>query len=394
MTTSNRFQTLCVHKGVAKDTAWNSVITPIYATSTFRFTGPMKHAGYDYSRSANPTRAALEECLAALEGGARCTATATGMAAAATLMALFPAGSHIITGHDIYGGTYRLFSQVCATHGLSFSFVDMMSDPNNVKRALRKNTRCVWIESPSNPLLNLVDIAAVCAIAGRAGATTIVDNTFMSPFFQRPFELGADVVLHSTTKYLNGHSDVVGGAVVSRTAEMGERVSWMMNNLGTGCSPFDAWLVLRGIKTLPLRMKMHNANALALARHLQQRPGVARVYYPGLESHPHHELAKKQMHGFGGMLSFDLEGGQQAAFRFVKALRTISFAESLGGVESLIEHPETMSHASMTLEQRRRAGITDGNLRVSVGIENAEDLVEDLDRGFAALRRGARARRA
>lgn len=386
MSASNRFQSLCVHAGVVKDATWNSVITPIYATSTFRFTGPMKHAGYDYSRTANPTRSALEECIAALEGGAKAVATATGMAAEATLMAMFPAGSHIIAGHDIYGGTYRLFSQVCTTHGLEFSFVDMMSDPNNVKKALRKNTKCVWIETPSNPLLNLVDIAAVAAIAKKAGAMTIADNTFMSPFFQRPLELGVDVVLHSTTKYLNGHSDVVGGAIVSKTAEFGEKVAWMLNNLGTGCSPFDAWLVLRGIKTLPLRMKMHNANALAVARHLETRSEVSRVYYPGLESHPHHELAKKQMNGFGGMLSFDLKGGQKAAFKFVEALKMISFAESLGGVESLIEHPETMSHASMTLEQRRNAGIGDGNLRVSVGIENAEDLVEDLNRGFAALK--------
>ncbi len=387
MSKSERFQTLCVHRGVAKDSAWNSVITPIYATSTFRFTAPMQHAGYDYSRTANPTRAALEECLAALEGGARCTATATGMAAEMTVMAMFPAGSHIIAGHDIYGGTYRLFSQVLAKNGLEFSFVDMTGDPMNVKKALRKNTRAVWIETPTNPLLNLVDIAAVCGIAKKAGVTTIVDNTFMSPFFQHPLELGADVVMHSTTKYINGHSDVVSGAIISKTAEHGEKIAWMMNNLGTGCSPFDAWLVLRGVKTLPLRMKAHNANALALAHDLEKRPEVSHVYYPGLETHPQHALAKKQMSGFGGMLSFDLKGGQPAAFKFVKALKVISFAESLGGVESLIEHPETMSHASMTLEQRRNAGIADGNLRVSVGIENAEDLIEDLDRGFAALKR-------
>jgi len=387
MNKSNRLQTICVHRGVAKDGTWNSVITPIYATSTFRFTGPLEHAGYDYSRTANPTRTALEECLAALEGGARCIATATGMAAETTLMAMFPAGSHIIAGHDIYGGTYRLFAQVLSTHGLEFSFVDMMSDPNNVKKALRKNTKAVWIETPSNPLLNLVDIAAVCAIAKKAGVLSIVDNTFMSPFFQRPFDLGADIVLHSTTKYINGHSDVVSGAIVTKTPEVGERVAWMINNLGTGCSPFDAWLVLRGVKTLPLRMKAHNANALNLARYLSARKEVTRVYYPGLESHPHHELAKRQMQGFGGMLSFDIKGGQKAAFKFVKALKLFSFAESLGGVESLIEHPETMSHASMTLDQRRNAGITDANLRVSVGIENAEDLVEDFDRGFAALKR-------
>jgi cystathionine beta-lyase/cystathionine gamma-synthase len=309
------------------------------------------------------------------------------MAAETTLMAMFPAGSHIIAGHDIYGGTYRLFSQVCATHGLEFSFVDMVSSPANVKKAMRKNTKAVWIETPSNPLLNLVNVTAVCDIAREAGAMSIVDNTFMSPFFQQPLDLGADVALHSTTKYINGHSDVVSGAIVTATAELGEKVAWMMNNLGTGCSPFDAWLVLRGVKTLPLRMKAHEANALALAHYLDERPEVSHVYYPGLKTHPHHALAKKQMSGFGGMLSFDLKGGQAAAFKFVQALKVISFAESLGGVESLIEHPETMSHASMTLEQRRKAGIGAGNLRVSVGIEDAGDLIEDLDRGFAALKR-------
>lgn len=387
MSGAKRLQTICVHQGVDKDKTWNSVITPIYPTSTFRFTGPMQHSGYDYSRTANPTRSALEECIAALEGGARCLATASGMAAEATVMALFPAGSHIIAGHDIYGGTYRLFSQVLSTHGIEFSFVDMVNDPQAVKKSLRRNTRAVWIETPSNPLLNLVDIAAVCRIARQADLLSIVDNTFMSPFFQRPLDLGADIAVHSTTKYLNGHSDVVGGAIVAKSAEMGEKLAWMLNNLGTGCSPFDAWLVLRGVKTLPLRMKAHAANALALARHLAARPEVSRVYYPGLPSHPQHALAKRQMSGFGGMLSFDLKGGQSAAFRFVGALETIAFAESLGGVESLIEHPETMSHASMTLEQRRTAGIGDGNLRVSVGIEDAADLIADLDRGFAALKR-------
>ncbi len=383
---AEHISTTCVHRGVRKDRSYNSVITPIYATSTFAFTGPQRHNGYDYSRTANPTRAALEECLAALEGGARCTGMATGMAAITTVLALFPAGSHIIAGHDIYGGTYRLFAQVLSQQGLTFSFVDMR-DPARVKKALRRSTRAVWIETPSNPLLNLVDIAAVADIARRAGAVSVCDNTFLSPFFQRPLDLGCDIVLHSTTKYLNGHSDVVGGAVISRTAELGERVAWMMNNLGTGCSPFDAWLVLRGVKTLPLRMRQHEANALALARDLAGRPQVERVYFPGLETHPQHALARRQMSGFGGMLSFDLKGGQAAAFAFVKALRLFSFAESLGGVESLIEHPETMSHASMTLEQRRAAGIGPGNLRVSVGIEEVEDLRGDLDRGFAALRR-------
>lgn len=386
MSRSQRVQTLCVHRGVSKDPAWNSVITPIYATSTFRFEAPMKHRGYDYSRSGNPTRAALEESLAALEGGAACSATATGMAAIATVLAQFPAGAHVIAGHDIYGGTHRLFSQVLSQHGLAFSFVDMR-EPANVRKALRRTTRLVWIETPSNPLLNLVDIAAVAAIARKAGAVCVADNTFLSPLFQRPLELGCDLVIHSTTKYLNGHSDVVGGAIVSGTKAWGEKTAWMVNNLGTNCSPFDAWLVLRGIKTLPLRMRAHHENALALARFLEQRPEVARVYHPGLPSHPQHALARRQMSGFGGMLSFDLRGGQRAAFALVRALKLVSFAESLGGVESLIEHPETMSHASMPASQRRAAGIGPGNLRVSVGIEDVRDLTEDFERGLSALKR-------
>ena len=377
-------ESACIHEGVEKDLAWNAVATPIYATSTFAFEGPEKHRGYDYSRTANPTRSALEECLAALEGGARAIATATGMAAEVTALHLLPEGSHVVTGHDIYGGTYRLFSQVLSKRGFSFSFVDM-SDPQRVAAAIRPDTRAVWIETPSNPLLRLVDLAAVCGIARERGLTSIVDNTFMSPWFQRPFTLGADLIVHSTTKYLNGHSDVVGGAVIARTPELGEQLAWMLNNLGTGCSPFDAWLVLRGIKTLPCRMQVHERNARRLAQFLAERPEVEQVYYPGLPAHPQHALALRQMSGFGGMLSFDLRGGKAAAFRFVQALELFTFAESLGGVESLIEHPETMSHASMSDEARRGAGILPGNLRVSVGIESGDDLEADLARGFAAL---------
>ena len=372
-----RTETVCVQAGTRKDTTFNSVAVPIYATSTFAFEAPGKTKGYDYSRTANPTRAALEECLAALEGGAGATATATGMAAETTIMALFPAGSHVIAGHDIYGGTYRLFAQVLAARGLRFSFVDM-SEPRNVRDALRPETRAIWIETPSNPLLGLVDIAAICAIAQQHGQTTIVDNTFLSPVFQKPMALGADFVVHSTTKYLNGHSDVVGGAIVSRHAEDAARVAAMVNALGTCCSPFDAWLVLRGIRSLPCRMAAHQKNAGALAKFLAGHPAVARVYYPGLPSHPQYRLARKQMTGFGGMLSFDLRGGREAAFAFISGLRVFSFAESLGGVESLVEHPETMSHASMTPKARRTAGITGANVRVSAGIENTEDLVADV----------------
>ena len=380
------FGTVCVHTGVAKDDAYNSVVTPIYATSTFRFEAPGKTKGYDYSRSGNPTRAALEESLAALEGGTHAAVTGTGMAAVTTAMHLLESGAHVIAGHDIYGGTFRLFHSVLAQRGFSFSFVDMR-DMRNVRAAVRPETRAIWIETPSNPLLNLVDIAAVCAVARKRSLLTIADNTFLSPLFQRPLDLGADVVIHSTTKYLNGHSDVVGGAIVSRTAELGEKVARLVNCMGTNGAPFDAWLVRRGIKTLPCRMRLHAENAMALARFLDRHPAVARVYYPGLASHPQHALAQRQMHGFGGMLAFDIRGGQAAAFRFIMRLKLFAFAESLGGVESLIEHPETMSHASMTAEARAAAGITGSTIRVSVGIEDAADLRADMEQALGHLGR-------
>ncbi len=388
MTSSGRARayhtdTICVQTGSRKDTTFNAVAVPIYATSTFAFEAPGQTKGFDYSRTANPTRSALEECLAALEGGAGASATATGMAAETTVMALFPAGSHVIAGHDIYGGSYRLFANVLSARGLEFSFVDMAS-PRNVEEAIRPNTRAIWIETPSNPLLNLVDITAICAIASRHGQVTIVDNTFMSPIFQKPLALGADIVVHSTTKYLNGHSDMVGGAIISRTREQASAVAALVNALGTCSSPFDCWLVLRGIRTLPVRMQAHARNAHALAEFLARHPAVERVYYPGLASHPQHSLAQSQMSGFGGMLSFDIRGGKDAAFRFIQTLELFAFAESLGGVESLVEHPETMSHASMTAEARRAAGITAANIRLSTGIESADDLVADVANGLAA----------
>lgn len=374
-----------MHAGVAKDSTYNSVTTPIYPSSTFAFEGPGRTKGYDYSRTANPTRTALEECLAALEGGTRASATATGMAAETTVMHLFEVGS-IIAGHDIYGGTYRLFSDVLPDRGLTFSFVNM-GQPQKVEEAITRQTKAVWIETPSNPLLNLVDIAAIAELAHRHGLLVIVDNTFMSPYFQRPFNLGADIVVHSTTKYLNGHSDVVGGAIISRTAEMGQRIAALTNALGTCCSPFDAWLVLRGIKTLPCRMRQHEKNARALAECLARRPEVERVYYPGLPSHPQHELAHRQMSGFGGMLSFDIRGGAEAAFEFVERLELFAFAESLGGFESLIEHPQTMSHASMSPQARAGAGIGPGTVRISAGIEQTEDLLADINQALSVCGR-------
>lgn len=374
---SMHFETRCVHVGVAKDTTFNSCITPIYPTSTFRWDGIGKTKGFDYTRSGNPTRRALEESLTALEGGIDSRATATGMAAINAVMHFFQPGDHIIAGHDIYGGTYRLFEAVFTKMGIKFSFVNM-GDLANVKKAITPQTKCIWIETPSNPLLNLVDIKAVCEIAKEAKIMTIADNTFLSPYFQRPFELGVDVIVHSTTKYLNGHSDVVGGAVISKTQEHADKVGYYVNALGLACSPFDAWLVLRGIKTLGPRMEAHQRGAMALAKFLHDHPQVLKVYYPGLPDHPQHALAKKQMYGFGGMLSFDVKGGRAVAEKVMTKNKLFSMAESLGGVESLIEHPETMSHLSMTPEARKASGITDNTLRVSVGIEHPDDLIADL----------------
>ena len=372
-----RFQTRCVHVGVDKDAAYNSVITPIYPSSTFYWDDLEKNRGYDYTRSGNPTRAALEENIAALEGGVACRATSTGMSAITAVMHLFRAGDHVIAGHDIYGGTYRLFNDVYPDWGLNFSFVDM-GDPDNIRAALTPQTKGIWIETPSNPLLRVVDIAAVTAIAREAGAVTIADNTFMSPCLQRPFEHGVDIVMHSTTKYLNGHSDVVGGCVVTRNNEHAERVAYIVNALGLACSPFDAWLVLRGIKTLAPRMEAHQRGAMSLAEMLAEHPAVERVYYPGLPSHPQHKLAQRQQDGFGAMLSFDVRGSRAEARKVLGGVKLFYLAESLGGVESLVSYPDTMSHASMTEENRRKAGILETTIRVSVGIEDPADLVADL----------------
>ncbi|HEX6986487.1 MAG TPA: PLP-dependent aspartate aminotransferase family protein [Planctomycetaceae bacterium] len=372
-----KFETRCVHVGVDKDGSYNSATTPIYPTSTFYWDDLKTHRGYDYTRSGNPTRRALEENLASLEGGIDCRATSAGMSAVAAALHLFKQGDHLIAGHDIYGGTYRLMSGVLLGMGVTVSFVDM-GDPENVRRAIRPETKGVWIETPSNPLLNLVDIRAVTAVARERGLVTIADNTFLSPYLQRPIELGVDVVVHSTTKYLNGHSDVVGGAVVTSKREHAERIGYIVNALGLACSPFDAWLVLRGVKTLGPRMEVHQRNAMAIARMLREHPKVERVYYPGLPDHPHHELAKRQQSGFGAMLSFDVKGDRRYVERVLTGTKLILLAESLGGVESLWEYPETMSHASMTEEARRAAGISDRTIRLSVGIEHVDDLIADL----------------
>jgi cystathionine gamma-lyase len=380
-----RLDTLAIHAGQRPDPTTGAIMTPVYLTSTYVQDGPGVHKGYEYSRTQNPTRHALEACLAALEGGRHGLAFASGLAATDAVLHLLSAGDHVLASDDVYGGTFRLMDKVFRRHGISFDAVDM-TDPGNVARALRPTTRLVWIESPTNPMLKLADLAGIAEIARAHGARTVVDNTFATPCFQRPLAHGIDVVLHSTTKYLNGHSDVVGGAVVTGDDELHGRLAFLQNAVGGVPSPMDAFLVLRGLKTLPVRMERHAANALAVARFLEGHPQVERVVYPGLASHPQHDLARRQMSGFGGMVTFVIRGGLPAASAFLRAVRIFACAESLGGVESLIEHPAIMTHASVPEETRAKLGIADGLIRASVGIESADDLVEDLARGFAGAR--------
>lgn len=376
------FQTDTIHAGVAPDKAYGAIMTPIYQSSTFVFEDIGKTRGFDYTRSGNPTRKALEDSLAALEGCSCAVAVTTGMAAVATVMHLFQSGDEIICTDDCYGGTARLLSTFGEQFNIRVHFINLRNI-EGIEAYVNEKTRAIWIETPSNPLLNLVDIAAVTAFAKERGLLSIVDNTFLSPYLQQPFKLGADVVVHSTTKYLNGHSDVVGGAILSNSADLDQRVKFLVNSLGTCAQPFDCWLVLRGIKTLVPRMKEHERNARIVAEFLDSHPKVKRVFYPGLESHPQHELARRQQRGFGGMVSFELAGGQAEVERVLRGTRIFALAESLGGVESLIEHPATMSHASMASEHRLAAGITDSVIRLSVGIEDPDDLVADLRQALA-----------
>ena len=379
--------TRCVHAGVQPDPAYGAVMPPVYLSSTFAFRDTCVNAGFDYTRSGNPTRAALEEAIAVLEGGQGATCTSTGMSAVVLALNLLPTGSHLLCTVDCYGGTFRALEHAKVAYGLQVTYLDL-ADLDAVAVAFRPETRMVWIETPSNPLLRLTDVRAVAAMARARGALTVVDNTFLSPVQQRPFRLGADLVVHSTTKYLNGHSDVVGGAVVSAPGQTAllQRIQGMNNLLGTSQSPHDAFLVLRGLKTLHLRMKAHEAGATAVARWLAAHPAVARVHYPGLETHPQHALARSQQDGFGGMLSFELRDGRRERVDHVlRTLRWFTLAESLGGVESLVAHPASMTHASMTPAARLRAGITDGVIRLSIGIESPDDLVADLDRALASL---------
>ncbi len=380
---AQQFGTRAIHAGQEPDPSTGAVMTPIYATSTYAQKSPGVHQGFEYSRSQNPTRFAYERCVADLEGGVRGFAFASGLAAMSTLLELVDTGSHIVASDDLYGGTFRLFERVRRrSAGLDFTFIDM-SDPQAVGQAIQPNTRMVWVETPSNPMLKLIDLAAVGAIARDRGVLGVVDNTFATPYLQRPLEHGFDVVVHSATKYLNGHSDVIGGVAVVGDEALGERLAFLQNAVGAIASPFDSFLVLRGLKTLHLRMERHCSNALALAHFLERHPRIERVIYPGLDAHPQHDLARRQMRAFGGMITAVLKGDLEYTRRVLERCRTFALAESLGGVESLIEHPAIMTHASIPPEQRRQLGISDSLIRLSVGVEDLEDLEADLDQALA-----------
>jgi cystathionine gamma-lyase len=392
-TKTHRFATRAIHAGQSPDPSTGAIMPPIYATSTYVQSSPGVHKGLDYARSHNPTRWAWERNIADLEGGAQAFAFASGMAAIATVLELLPAGAHVLCGDDVYGGTFRLFDKVRRhSAALTFSYVDL-ARPDALEAAITPQTKLIWVESPTNPLLKLADLRAIATLARARGITTVADNTFASPYNQRPLELGVDIVVHSATKYLNGHSDVIGGvAIVGADAglqPLRERLAFLQNAIGAIAGPFDSFLALRGLKTLALRMERHNANALALAQWLEGHAKVARVHYPGLPSHPQHALARAQMHavggGYGGMISLDVRADLAGARRFLEAVRIFALAESLGGVESLIEHPAIMTHATIPLETRTQLGIGDSLVRLSVGIEDVADLRDDLEQALAAI---------
>ena len=378
------FATRAIHAGQPADAATGATITPIYQTSTYTQAGLGDHKGYEYSRTGNPTRAALEACLASLEGAEFGLAFGSGMAATSAVLSMLRPGDHVIAGDDLYGGSYRIFEKVLRPMGVEFEYVPAR-DIAAYAAAIRPETKMIWAETPTNPLLSLVDIAALAEVARPRGITLVVDNTFASPYLQRPLELGADVVVHSTTKYLNGHSDVVGGAVLTSRADLYEPIKFYQNAAGGVPSPFDSWLVLRGVKTLAVRMRQHCENAMRVARFLEGHPLVEKVYYPGLEEHPDHALARRQMRDFGGMVSFAFKGTRADVDTFTRHLRVFALAESLGGVESLCCHPASMTHGSIPAEERERRGVTDTLLRLSVGIEDADDLIADLDQALAAV---------
>jgi cystathionine gamma-lyase/cystathionine beta-lyase/cystathionine gamma-lyase/homocysteine desulfhydrase len=377
------FATRAVHVGNQADPSTGAVAPPIFATSTYAQQELGKTKGYDYSRAGNPTRTRLEQNLASLEGGIAAPVFASGMAAVGAMCSLLKAGEHIVASNNLYGGVPRLFNQIMANFGLEFTYVDTAA-PNNVQGAIRNNTRCVYIETPTNPLMGLTDIAAVSEIAHKYRCEVVVDNTFLSPYFQQPIRFGADMVLHSTTKFLNGHSDGLGGVLVCTTHEQAEKLAFVQKAAGAILSPFECWLVLRGTKTLAVRMKQHDANGRVMADFLSRHRKVKKVFYPGLKSHPQHELACRQMSGFGSMITFET-GSLGNAKRLLKRVRLCTMAESLGGVETLISHPATMTHAAVGLRGRREIGLTDGMVRISVGIEDIEDLIADLEQALAGV---------
>ena len=377
------FATLAIHAGQEPEPATGAVNVPIYASSTYVQEEIGKHKGYEYSRVSNPTRDRLETNLAALEGGVAAKVFASGMAAINAVATMLKAGDHIVAGHNLYGGTPRLFNQVLANFGLTFTYVNT-SDLDAVERAFQKNTRLVFVETPTNPLMELCDLRAISDVSHRHGAEVVVDNTFMTPYFQRPIELGADMVVHSTTKFLNGHSDGLGGVAVCTKPEQAEKLAFLQKAAGAIISPFECWLVLRGVKTLAVRMLQHDSNGRQVADYLAKHQKVQKVFYPGLPDHPQHELAKRQMSGFGSMISFET-GSLANANKMLRKVRVCSLAESLGGVETLISHPATMTHAALGEEGRRKIGITDGMVRISVGIEDVEDILADLDQALAAI---------
>jgi cystathionine gamma-lyase len=383
------FGTRVIHGGQRPDPQTGAVMTPIYLSSTYVQESPGVHKGYDYARTRNPTRDALQAALADIENGTDAFAFASGMAASATIIELLDANSHIVASHDLYGGSYRLFERIRKrTAGLEVSFVDL-ADPQAFEAAIRPNTRMVWMESPTNPMLNLIDLTAIAQLARKRGILSVCDNTFATPFIQKPLDLGVDIVMHSATKYLNGHSDVLAGAVIVKSPKLAEQLKFLQNGLGSISGAFDSFMLLRGIKTLALRMERHCANALRIAQHLAAHPGISAVRYPGLESHPQHTLARRQMlGGFGGMVTVELKAAAglsqlATARRFLERCHLFSLAESLGGVESLIEHPAIMTHSGLPPQMRAELGITDGLVRLSVGIESATDLIAELDRALA-----------
>lgn len=378
------FSTRAIHAGQSPDPTTGAIMTPVYLTSTYVQESPGVHKGWEYSRTHNPTRKAFENCLADLESGTYGLAFASGCAATTTVLHMLQQGDHVIAGDDMYGGSFRLFDKVLRHNGLQFSYVDL-TKVENFEKALTDKTKLVWLETPTNPTLKLVDIKRISEIAKKRGVLVAVDNTFMSPYFQRPLELGADIVVHSVTKYIGGHSDVVGGAVVVNRDDLAQKLAFLSNSMGGIMSAFDAFMCLRSLKTLPLRMKAHAQNAQAVAEFLEAHPKVEKVIYPGLKSHPQYNLAKEQMQGPGGMITFHIKGGLEAARKFLESVKIFALAESLGGVESLIEHPAIMTHASVPPENRKALGIDDSLIRLSVGVEDLEDLLADLKSAFAKV---------